>query len=124
MNASDGSAEQKELVNLLRQLVSAQQQIAKTLMELQRAYVDELGRREVRWKQNHAETIATREWMRRQEQQNRDWHDEAKEEQDKVKLPRLPWQLKLFWGLLFLLICLLVLVVVAQLIAMIGGTGT
>jgi hypothetical protein len=108
-----------DLIETLRKLASVIEQIAHSLAVLQKLYAEELVKRDAERKENAAER---QEWKQKQKQSEEKFELQMKEP-EQIKLPRLPWQMQLFWGTLFLLLILCVLVLAWHLFAMVRGRG-
>ena len=110
------------MIEALRQFASANEKIAKSLANLENLYAEDLRRQE---QDRQTRAIEMKEWKekqnRREAEAERELAEHAREAREGLKMPPMPWSMRLFWWLLALLIFLFVLLLSWHLVAVIRG---
>jgi hypothetical protein len=108
-----------DLLELLRQVAAASQQVARSLAQLEGLYAEELRRREEQRQEQAAERGEWKERLKRSEderhQREQEWERRA------WQMPTLPWPFRVFLGLVVLVLLLATGVLGVYLIRLIQG---
>ena len=99
------------------------EQIAQSLAAIQKLYADDLAKRDLAQQEAAAERLEWKNEMNERKLKAEKWEAQSKD-RARIAMPRLPWQMQLFWATAYLLLLLSVLALAWHLFGLVVGRST